>query len=313
MSQLLVPDVIASKKETRILLKKLDYVIPAEITEEDYIKIFGDRTLKSMLIQAMEESNHFDMGKRKIKTNTGIKQIAGCVLENFIVGLMRVDLMTKRNLFEWSTEINETTFKEGMYGYDSFLSLLFAVKVIGKASKLTKIHEPDLHSTSDAHDIEFFVPDLNRNNKLTGLGGIQVKAIRGNEKNQIIEPVLKGKYKKVLTLLKHGDYIHSHEKCLDILYNLYEKYEIDMADYLKYTRVIKKPKQFGIPQRLINDIYDWLLKLGDEGAKILDKDGNILSNKEFLVSGLITAMHTLSQGESLIIAESENTNNIILN
>ncbi|MEK5439325.1 MULTISPECIES: hypothetical protein [Paenibacillus] len=309
----MIPDLIISKKETKILINKLDLNSPVEITEEDYIKVFGDRTLKSLLLQAMEESNHFDMGKRKIKTNTGIKQIVGCVLENFIVGLMGIDLTTKKNLFEWCTGITYHTFKEGMYGYDNFISLLFAVKVVGRASKLTKIHQPDLFSTSDAHDIEFYIPDLNRHNKLTPLGGLQVKALQGNEKVRIVEPLLKKKYKCVLTLLKDEKHVHSYERCSDILYDLYKKGEIDTSDYLEFTRRIKKPNQVGIPQRLINDIYTLLLKLENDGLKILDKDGNVLSNKEFLVSGLITAMYTLDQGESLIITESEENNNFTIN
>lgn len=92
----------------------------------------------------------------------------------------------------------------------------------------------------------------------TNDAGIQIKAITGNEKAEIIDPLLSGKYSHVLTFLRHQDGIHSHTVCMQILDDMYRNREIELSQLHNLQDSIRSPEMLGEDQRNVDDYYQYI-------------------------------------------------------
>lgn len=93
----------------------------------------------------------------------------------------------------------------------------------------------------------------------TVAAGIQVKAIQGNEKSEIIDPLLRQSYLKVLTLLRRPDGRHSADVCQEILLNLARSGEITHMQRIDLEDRICRPEQLGLDQREIDWYYEYAI------------------------------------------------------
>ncbi len=85
------------------------------------------------------------------------------------------------------------------------------------------------------------------------LAGIQVKAIQGNERSEIIDRLVSGRYPHVLTMLKHPSGEHSYEVCRRILTAMLRSAEIDGMTFADVLSRITYPEALGIDQMYIDN------------------------------------------------------------
>jgi len=88
--------------------------------------------------------------------------------------------------------------------------------------------------------------------------GIQVKAITGNERSEIIDPLISGRYSRVLTYLKHADGIHSYYECMRILQQLYKAGQIGAEERQRVSDSIKAPEHLGLDQHEVEEYYRYV-------------------------------------------------------
>ena len=95
-------------------------------------------------------------------------------------------------------------------------------------------------------------------NQTTNPAGIQVKAITGQEKPEIIDPLIQGKYRRVLTYLRHTDGRLSYEACMDLSRSLYRKQQIDREQLDFLEEAVFSPEMLGIDQREVDAYYHYV-------------------------------------------------------
>lgn len=96
--------------------------------------------------------------------------------------------------------------------------------------------------------------------------GIQVKAIRGGERQEIIDPIRSGRYHHVLTMLEHPSGIHSYEVCTRILRAMVTNGEIDGEMFAHILGRITYPSNLGISQEYINDYSEYISQIYSAGG-----------------------------------------------
>lgn len=90
------------------------------------------------------------------------------------------------------------------------------------------------------------------------LAGIQTKAIVGEERSEIIDQVLSGRYPHVLTMLKHKTGEHSYEVCRRLLNAMSQKGEITYEQAMDALNRITYPEALGIDQAYIEDYSEYI-------------------------------------------------------
>jgi len=90
------------------------------------------------------------------------------------------------------------------------------------------------------------------------IAGIQAKAIQGEERSEVIDPVLSGRYPHVLTMLKHKTGEHSHEVCRRLLNAMSKKGEISNEQAMNALNRITYPDALGIDQAYIEDYSEFI-------------------------------------------------------
>ncbi|MGG0937011.1 hypothetical protein ABHN11_12985 [Brevibacillus centrosporus] len=304
------PKIILGDKMIETLSQKLgvsESKVP-DIPIDSYIKAFGMKTLRNMALDALFSTNHFEFedGKIRIKSNVDIKFIAGHVFENFIVNLIRIDMEVGQRLLDWATGHNSDSFWENRFGYNDFLSFYLNLRTVAKSSNNTKNWDTNKYSHTSKHDVEFYVRNPLLSDRSICLGGFQVKAIQGNEKNEIIYPLLRNEYSCVLTLLRDKNNAHSYQRCLDQLKKLKERMEITPEEAQEVFQKIIYPEKIGIPQQLIDTLYYRLLSLERKGVQILLKDGKTNPFNATITDGLISFALQSEENTPYIISEGNN-------
>jgi hypothetical protein len=166
-------------------------------------------------------------------------------------------------------------------------------KAVGTGFHTTKIDYPGLHSNSDSMDIKFVKKrhaDANDNLLLDHLmvsqstqpAGIQIKAITGNEKTEIIIPLMSGRYLNVLTCLEHPDGMHSYEACMEVLHGMRTSREVSELEYHRIKNAVHSPMQLGIYQVDINyyckyakELHGKMSEAGVEVSRLYDEEKDI--------------------------------------
>ncbi len=122
--------------------------------------------------------------------------------------------------------------------------------------------------------------------------GIQVKAIQGNERAEIIEPLLKQSYLKVLTLLRRPNGAHSADVCHEIISNLARSGEISHMQRIDLENRICRPEQLGLDQHEIDWYYEYAIACVEGRAKLQDStmDAIAMEVKERKYGGASTLL-----------------------
>ncbi|MEB2278994.1 hypothetical protein LAV73_03130 [Lysinibacillus xylanilyticus] len=270
-------------------IKPSNLSIP-DIPIEVYIQAVGLKTFQSTLLDALFSTNHFlvENGKIKIKSQSDVRHIAGHVFENYIVNTIRYDFEVGRRLLQWATGYSQLTFNKNNFGYEDFTSFYFGIRTIAKASKDTKNWDTNKYSHTSKHDVEFFIPNPIKADRSICLGGFQVKAINGNEKQEIIIPLLKNEYTCVLTMLENPQNGHSYKRCMEKIREMLNNNEITYDEAETIKQKISFPEMFGIPQEIVNYIYSRIIHLERKGASIINKKGRLKPPYFHILDGLIS-------------------------
>tara|TARA_Y100000588_G_C14081198_1_gene850232 strand:- start:186 stop:1088 length:903 start_codon:yes stop_codon:yes gene_type:complete len=197
-------------------------------------------------------------GQLLFKSKQSLPTFKGFIFEALTVRLINENLDTVgKRAFAWCTE-RKNVQNEYLKKFTAF----------GRGFKSTKHLYPGLHNTVHKFDVQFMTmneqhnqPEVETivNSKVET--GIQVKAITGNERAEIIEPLLRGEYQYVLTYLKHADGIHSYIHCMNIIREMFQFHEITHEQRCELERRIYSPEHLGISQADMDEysyyINDW--------------------------------------------------------
>lgn len=234
----------------------LDPFHPAMSLEAKKI-ILRDRYHNKLIADGLETGN-IQLGQDgKLLFFTKLPQFsfAGYIFEAFAVRLFNDNLRTiGRRAFSWCT--NKERVKDDYI--DQF-------KAIGTSFITTKSKYPEFYNCTHRFDVQFIRPTKASNlyEPATLLGttrdaGIQIKAITGNEKSEIIDPIISGKYSHVLTFLRHANGMHSHAVCMEIINSMYRNREIELSTMHRLEESIKSPELLGEDQRSVDEYYQYI-------------------------------------------------------
>ncbi|MFT8780913.1 hypothetical protein HK27_12055 [Acetobacter orientalis] len=237
------------------------------------------RSNKEFLVRVLEAKYHSDFlrdaqqtgqlvnhdGHWFLRTNLGLPQFSGLVLEAAVVRHLVENVGSRRSAIAWCSRA------AGMYPNSNFIKKWLPV---GRGAMSTKVNHLWCFDSNDPHlDIVFLKetperarlknPYLPPFEPLTMEGttvhaGIQVKAITCNEADQIVDPLISGKYAHVLTLLNRPDGQHSYDECLRLLSLARQEGRIDIHRYYNLCNSVRNPSQIGIDQYYINGLYEYI-------------------------------------------------------
>lgn len=250
-----------------------------KISPELKIKILEARYVNDLIADGLDVGVlQIDRwGKIKVSTQQNLSTIKGFVFESYFVRKMNDDNKLGKNAFNWSSNrqrsISDNIFKEYTAIGTGFLST---------KTKYTYFYEPQGNI-----DIKF-IRKNSSNIWESALRvdadipvGIQIKAITANEKNEIIIPLLQGKYTHIITCLKHSNKAHSFDICMDIIKNMYLNKEINIEQRYFLERSIRCPNYLGFDQYEIDDYSEYIDRwYYDSGSSSEDIDSAI--NKEII-------------------------------
>ncbi|BBI34942.1 hypothetical protein [Cohnella abietis] len=299
------PKIIISQKTIDDINSDLDISKtisdPSEIPVGEYVNAIGLNVLRQKAVESLFSTDHFafENNKIKIKSHVDIRLIAGHVFENYIVNLMRMDMKIGKKMLGWSTGFNENNYPI-IGNRNDFVSFYFGIRTIAKSSRETKEWDTNKYSHTTKDDVAFYVRNPVDSEKSICLGGFQVKAIQGNERREIISPLLKNEYSSVITLLKNDKGEHSYVRCMKIIDDLKSSGEITEEEAQTVKRKIGHPSMLGIYQELIDDVYGKLLKLERKGLK---EEKLIHDGGGFIFDGLISYVHETDENGSFVISE----------
>jgi hypothetical protein len=169
---------------------------------------------------------------------------------------------------------------------------------IGTGFPEAKEKYPQLYNpTNRRFDIIFYRANENRNvpepvpiKDTTIPAGIQVKAVKGNEKSQIIDPILDGTYRRVVTFLEHDSGMHSYDACLNTAREMRSKDEISHDELINVEDAVRSPAQLGLDQYDVDRYYDYIKAWHNERVEADD----------LILGGIGTQIKESTRGESLI-------------
>jgi hypothetical protein len=238
-----------------IIIPMLDYRYPG-LSQKDKYEILQSKWLPELVENGMSTGHFtFNNGRLQVIIQQPAPVIAGFIYEAYVVKKAKNDKVFFSNLFKWST--GRSKVKE------DFLQQYIP---IGLGHKTTREKYSDFFEpTYRKFDIIFirYNPTIEKYEEATVIqttrrAGVQIKAIKGNEKVEIIVPILEGTYEKVITMLKHRDNIHSYEYCLDIANKMHNHNEISYEQKKLLESSIVCPRQMGIDQYEIDAYYDFI-------------------------------------------------------
>ena len=143
-------------------------------------------------------------------------------------------------------------------------------EAIGTGLARTEQSYPSYFEPGCNTDIKFLCPVYNKRLRkvdfepLTIMGtkipaGVQVKAITGNIKAEIINPLRYGKYSHVLTyLFNPNTRVHTYDECMNELRYMYRSGEIGYEEMCNLQDSIIYPGQIGIDQRYVDEYYNFI-------------------------------------------------------
>lgn len=220
-------------------------------------RILEDR-YRDVFIQDALETGHCFLdaaGRLIFRTNEPAASFVGLALEAYVVRCINdKKRLVGRMALQWCS-------LRPSRPRDSFVDKFFA---IGTGLTKTRVKLPFFYAPQSGVDVLFLCPAKKSvtpavmHQPLTLIGtdvaaGIQIKAVQGNEMEEIIRPMLDNKYLNVLTLLKRPDGTHTADYCMDTVRRLFAKGKINEMQRRHLERGICRPEDIGLDQREI----DW--------------------------------------------------------
>lgn len=217
-------------------------------------KILAQR-FRTQLIADGIETGHLEEvnGRLSFKSKLLLPSFAGFVFEAYLVSRLNQCEKMSQAAFTWCTQRPRLALSSVSGQY----------KAIGTGFISTHQLYPHLYAPQSSSDIRFIRKNPNNGVMETALihethniAGIQVKAIRANFKNQIIEPLLRGQYSHVITLLKDPWGTPTRTVCLRLIDIGVRNGSISSKEREFLEDRIKGPEFLGIDQRDVEDYYD---------------------------------------------------------
>ncbi|MBK1851644.1 hypothetical protein FE845_09845 [Marinobacter sp. 1-4A] len=256
---------------------------PNHISIDENLKkqILRDRYHNKLIADGLETGRFFYGVNGQLQFRTGLQahSFAGYIFEAYAVQCFNDNKQTiGRNAFIWSTKRQQPN----QTYVDQF-------KAIGTGFITTSSSYPQFYNPQHQLDVRFIrkKPKTEIYEPATQQGttvgaGIQIKAITGNERTEIIDPLLSGKYTHILTFLRHADGVHSYERCMQIVKKLFKDGVIGLHERNKLEDGIRNPESLGMDQRNIDDYYQYILYWFNGRAEI---DQNIYDGIGLEVKG----------------------------
>ncbi|EGR3456779.1 hypothetical protein ACCH75_004553 [Vibrio parahaemolyticus] len=255
---------------THISIDMLDPSHP-KVGEDLRNQILTQRYSNRLIEDGIETGNITldDNGKAHVSSKLNFASFLGLVLESYCVSeLNRNKATIATEAFRWVTGVRSTS--ETVCQYDA----------VGTGFLTTKTKMPEYYMPQHNLDIIFlkklqeindFTPALARDTK--NITGIQVKAVNRNLGEQIIEPILSGKYKKVLTLLQHPSRKHTYDYCVDLIKIKRVKGEINDSQMWDLFDAIRSPASLGFSQTAIDNYvhFAWQWFNGNTAKFVTDE------------------------------------------
>lgn len=224
-----------------------------DLNEDERAEVLHRRYCLKLVEDGLR-TGHFILDESGEELRVSIQQplptVAGYVFEAFVVRRCNNKKESiGKNIFKWITErekLQERLFEK--------------FHAIGVGFRETNNRYPGLYNPSHPRFDVMFVTKENGDPEpacvvyTSRRAGLQVKAIRNKEYEYIIKPIMKGKYKHVLTLLKHSNGMHSYEACMREV----DKRISDRDRRNKIKEKIRHPRQLGISQRYIDEYYEYI-------------------------------------------------------
>lgn len=263
-------------------------VLRAQVLEHRYRDLF---------IRDALETGHCFMsanGQMIFRTSATPQSFVGFALEAYVVRCFNDNMRASgRMALQWSSFRSRRPT-------DAFVDKFIA---IGTGLARTRQTFPFFYAPQSGVDVLFITRATNSaspivtHEPLTIYGtsvaaGIQVKAIQGNEKIEIIQPLLQQNYLKVLTLLRRPDGRHSADVCLEIISNLAKGGEITHMQRIDLETRICRPEQLGLDQREIDWYYEYAIACVEGRARLDDAamDAIAIEVKEWKYGGAGTLL-----------------------
>lgn len=192
-----------------------------------------------------------------VHTSQSLASIKGFVFEVATVRYINENITTiGKKIFDWCTNKLRSSADEYIQKY----------KAIGTGFISTQNTYPSLYEPHSNADIRFIreCQSLDNGWEFALIGGnnipagIQIKAITSNEINQIIKPLLSGKYTHVLTFLCGNNGIHTYINCMNEIRRMSLSGEITLEQKYFLEARIRSPEHFGIRQYDVDDYSEYI-------------------------------------------------------
>ncbi|WLS81155.1 hypothetical protein Q3V30_22120 (plasmid) [Erwinia pyri] len=233
----------------------LDSAYPG-LTPEARKQILKEKYKKRVIADGLE-TGHIKLTDRgyTFSSNQTASSFAGLVFEAYLVDKFNQNEVSRLRAFQWCTERAEgwsiATFKE--------------YKAVGTGLLSTKANLLSHFEPQSNADILFIrrnpasnvmEPALIHNQSNTA--AIQVKSIRSNFTDEIVNKVLSGKYRRVITMLSDETGRPSWVICHNILLQKMRAGYITQYEYADAISRIQGPEYFNLVQREIDEYYEYI-------------------------------------------------------
>ena len=195
-------------------------------------------------------------GGYTFRTKQTASSFAGFVFEAYLVDTFNQNESSRLRAFQWCTERSEGWSTAGSKEYKAAGTGLLSTK-----ANLLSHFEPqsnaDIIFIRRNPDLGVMEPALIHNQSNTA--AIQVKSIRSNFKEEIVNKVLSGKYRRVITMLSDETGRPSWVICHNILLNKLRAGNITDSEYADALSRIQGPEYFNLSQREVDEYYEYIL------------------------------------------------------
>lgn len=182
---------------------------------------------------------------------------AGLVFEAYLVDQFNSNEKAGLRAFQWCTERSEGWSKK------PFLEC----KAVGTGLLSTKRQLIGHFSPHSNADIIFIRKNPNVDvmepvliHEQNNAASIQVKSIKSHFKEEIVDKVLSGKYRRVITMLSDDYKRPSWSICYNILLKMWRSGYITQAEYADAISRIQGPEYFGLSQQEADDYHEFIME-----------------------------------------------------
>ncbi len=231
----------------------------SELIPDDLKKNMLHEKFKNRIISDGIETGQISVveGGFSFNSRQSFSSFAGFVFEAYLVDTFSRNRTSRLRAYEWCTERAEGWSKKD---FDDYIA-------VGTGLLETKTKYYEYYQPQSSADIIFLRENKRLNiieqamihNQLR-FAAIQVKSIKSKFKEEIVNNILNGKYKKVITMLSDSDGRPSWVICHNIVKNMYRKKDITSEQCSLLLDAIQGPEYFNLDQRYIDDYYEYIVQ-----------------------------------------------------